>query len=102
MCLPWPGYSTAPRSDPVGKYGRCGSIINVAPAGTAIEPAPNGQIPAMARNSVDLPEPDGPVTSVRSPLRKLNPSAFTSGVPFGRRSAKPLRSMAPAPAVSTT
>ncbi len=29
-------------------------------------PDPNGQIPAMARNSVDLPEPDGPLTSTRS------------------------------------
>src|SRR6185503_10230509 len=96
------GYSTAPRNDPVGKYGRCGSSINVAPAGTLIEPAPNGQMPAMARNSVDLPEPDGPVISVRSPLRKLNCSALTSGVPFGSRSANPLRSIAPPPAASTT
>ncbi len=64
------GYSIAPCSDPTGKYGRCGSIINVAPAGTVIDPAPNGQMPAMARNSVDLPEPEGPVISVRSPLRK--------------------------------
>ena len=33
-------------------------------------PSPNGQMPAMARNSVDLPEPEGPVTSVRSPGAK--------------------------------
>ena len=59
-----------PCSDPIGKYGRCGSIISVASAGMAIEPAPNGQMPAMARNSVDLPEPDGPVSSVRSPRAK--------------------------------
>ena len=55
-----------------------------------IEPAPNGQMPAMARNSVDLPDPEGPVISVRSPLRRLNFSALTSGVPFGSRSARSL------------
>ena len=31
-------------------------------------PLPNGQIPANARNNVDLPEPDGPVTSTLSPF----------------------------------
>ena len=67
-----------------------------------MEPVPNGQMPAIARNSVDLPEPDGPVTSVRSPLRKLNPSAVTSGLPFGSCTASPLRSMAPSPAAWTT
>ncbi len=62
----------------------------VALAGMAMEPVPNGQMPAIARNSVDLPEPEGPVTSVRSSLRKLNPSAFTSGLPFGRLHGQPL------------
>ena len=32
-----------------------------------MRPLPKGQMPAMARNSVDLPDPDGPVTSTRSP-----------------------------------
>ena len=36
-------------------------------------PSPNGQMPAMARNSVDLPEPEGPVTSALSPGRKREP-----------------------------
>ena len=68
-----------------------------------MRPEPNGQIPAIARNSVDLPEPDGPVTSMRSPLRKLNPSAFTSGLPFGNCTDSPLRSMPPpSPAACTT
>src|SRR3954452_23442141 len=71
-------------SEPTGKYGRCGSIISVALAGIAIEPLPNGQIPAMARNRVDLPEPDGPLTKVRSLPMMLKPSAETSGVPFGK------------------
>ncbi len=35
---------------------RCGSIIRVALAGTSIAPSPNGQMPAMARNRVDLPD----------------------------------------------
>jgi hypothetical protein len=59
-------------------------------AGTAIE------------NMVDLPEPDGPVTRVRSSLRKLNPSAVTSGVPLGRRTVKPLRLMLPSPPPDVT
>jgi len=32
-----------------------------------IRPSPNGQIPAMARNSVLLPDPDGPEISRLSP-----------------------------------
>jgi hypothetical protein len=68
---------------PIGKYGRCGSIIRDALAGISITPSPNGQMPEMARNSVDLPAPDGPVTSVRSPGRRLKLSAATSGAPFG-------------------
>src|SRR3954469_12146229 len=68
----------------MGKYGRCGSIIRDASAGTLIVPSPNGQMPATARNSVDLPDPDGPVRSVRSPARRLKPSAETSGLPLGR------------------
>ena len=57
-----------------------------ASVGTAIVPVPNGQMPAMARNSVDLPEPDGPVTStLLAAARCAMPSAATSGVPFGSR-----------------
>ena len=37
-------------------------------------------MPAIARNSVDLPEPDGPVTSTGSPRGILTLSAATSGV----------------------
>src|SRR5207302_5841837 len=88
-------------SDPIGKYGRCGNIINDALAGTAIEPLPNGQIPAMARNSVDLPEPDGPVTSVRSPARRPRPSAATSGLPLGRFTMSLRRSIALPPSDET-
>ena len=44
-----------------------------------MRPAPNGQMPAIARNSVDLPAPDGPVTSTRSPAEMTMSSAATSG-----------------------
>src|SRR5580692_3375643 len=80
-------------SDPIGRYGRCGSIISDAFAGIAIAPVPNGQMPAMARNSVDLPAPDGPVTSVRSPARRLKLVADTNGVPFGKRTRSCFRSI---------
>ena len=53
-----------------------------------MRPEPNGQMPAIARNSVDLPEPDGPVTSTRSPGAIVMPSASTSGTPFGSRTAR--------------
>ena len=50
-----------------GKYGRCGTSMTLASVGTVTRPDPNGQMPATARNSVDLPAPEGPVTSTRSP-----------------------------------
>jgi len=31
---------------PIGKYGRCGSVITFAPFGTMTVPAPNGHVPA--------------------------------------------------------
>ncbi len=55
-----------------------------APSGIATVPEPNGQMPPIARNSVDLPEPEGPVTSTRSPDAKARSSAPTSGIPVGR------------------
>ena len=88
-----PDRRSRPRSEPTGKYGRCGSIISVRPSARRRVPVPNGQMPAIARNSVDLPEPDGPVTSVRSPRANAKPSAATSGAPFGRRTARSSRPM---------
>src|SRR5512139_3125018 len=78
----------------MGKYGRCGNIITLAPLGTAITPCPNGQTPASARNNVDLPAPDGPLTSTRSPRAIEMQLALTSGAPFGSRTARFLISMA--------
>ena len=52
-------------------------------------PLPNGQMPAMARNSVDLPAPEGPVTSTLSPPGSIaSVSAATSGWPFGSRTRR--------------
>src|SRR6185437_9712748 len=81
---------TAAASGAIGKYGRCGSIMTFAFFGTTTLPDPNGQIPASARNSVDLPEPDGPVTRTRSPPVIVISAALTSGAPFGRRTARSL------------
>src|SRR4051795_1567029 len=80
-------------SGATGKYGRWGIIIRVAPTGTLIAPFPNGQMPAIARNSVDLPEPDGPLTSVRSLFAIVKVSAETSGVPFGNLTRSCLRAI---------
>src|ERR1700682_6588618 len=89
-------------SEPTGKYGRCGSIISLAFAATTIEPLPNGQTPAMARNKVDLPAPDGPVTRVRSLLRMLKPSAETNGLPLGNLTRSCSRSILSLPGDVTT
>ena len=62
--------------------------MTLASCGTITRPDPNGQMPAMARNSVDLPAPDGPVTSTRSPGENTMCSALTSGSPLGRRTRK--------------
>ena len=47
-------------------------------------------MPASARNNVDLPEPDGPLTSTRSPRPIEMSLALTSGTPFGSRTARSL------------
>src|SRR4030081_3904252 len=89
-------------SEPSGKYGRCGSIISLASAGIAIEPLPNDQTPGRARNKVDLPAPDGPVTRVRSLLRMLKPSAETNGLPLGNLTRSCSRSILSLPGDGTT
>jgi len=68
----------------------------------SIDPLPNGQMPARARNSVDLPAPDGPVTKVRSLPRMLKLSAETSGVPFGSLIRSCFRSILRLPVDGTT
>src|SRR5258708_12843603 len=76
-------------------------MIRLAMEGPAIEPLPYGQIPAMARNKVDLPAPDGPVTKVRSWLLILKRSAASSGVPLGNLTRTCLRSILSLPVDAT-
>src|SRR5262249_60902917 len=75
-----PGYVTAAASVPIGKYGRCGKVMTLAPAGTVMRPAPNGQAPASARDSVGLPAPDGPGASTCSPAAMGAASAGAAGL----------------------
>src|SRR5262249_45050180 len=58
------------------------------PLGTRMVPAPNGHVPAIARNSVDLPAPDGPVSSTRSPAAMAMSLATISAVPCGSRTRR--------------
>ena len=52
-----------------------------------IDPRPNGQMPAIVRNNVDLPDPDGPFSRMFSPLLKLMRLAVSNGLPLGSLSA---------------
>ena len=53
-------------------------------------PRPNGQMPAKARNSVLLPEPEAPVTSTLSPGSMPRSKGASNGLPFGRSSSTSL------------
>ena len=64
-------------------------------------PLPNGQMPAIARNSVDLPDPEGPASSTRSCGAIVMPSAATCGLPFGSAISSPLRVIPAASAAAT-
>jgi len=57
-----------------------------ASTGASIEPSPNGQRPASARNSVVLPAPDGPRTSQREPGFMAMLRTLVSGSPLGSAS----------------
>src|SRR5260221_410568 len=62
-------------------------------ADASLPASPYGQMPALARNNVDLPAPDGPVTKVRSLPLMLRWSVATSGVPLGKETRSCSRSM---------
>src|SRR5262245_65016660 len=79
------GYATAAASGAIGKYGRCGRIIMRAFFGIVMLPSPKGQTPAMARNKVDLPAPEGPLTSTRSPSLIVTSVAVIIDTPLHRR-----------------
>ena len=69
--------------------------------GIVIAPSPKGQTPASARNKVDLPAPDGPLTSTRSPSLIVMSFALISGTPLGSRTDRSLKLTAFASAGAT-
>src|SRR5262249_56811610 len=69
----------------------CGRICTRASYAPVVVPETKGQTPAKARNRVDFPEPDGPLTSTCSPRFIDTLLALTSGVPCGRRTATSLK-----------
>lgn len=56
-------------------------------SGREIAPVPYGQMPAIARNKVDLPQPEGPLTRMRAPASMTLVIGCSSGVPVGNVSA---------------
>src|SRR5439155_6537633 len=67
----------------MGRYGTCGRNSTRPCSGRRISPRPNGQMPAIARNSVLLPVPDGPVIRTASPRVTDTLTPPRSGWPFG-------------------
>src|SRR4051794_41553831 len=63
-----------------------------------IEPLLISSSPASIRSAVDLPEPDGPTSTMNSPSRISRSSASTAVVPSGnvlQTPAKPMLAMVP-------
>src|SRR5271170_550533 len=58
--------------------------MTLAPSGMRMRPSPYGQMPEMARNSVDFPEPEGPASNALSPWGKARLSVATMRVPSGK------------------
>ena len=65
-------------------------------------PLPNGQMPAMARNSVVLPQPEVPRTSTRAPSGMSMSASATSVRPLGSARSTWSSSRLPSPASTTT
>ena len=57
--------------------------MNMASAGNCVCPVANGQMPASARNSVDLPLPDGPLSKMLSPGPACSDAPLSSVAPVG-------------------
>src|SRR5262245_62824427 len=53
-----------------------------------MRPSPSGQIPASARNRLDLPVPDGPLTSNRSAGARSSAGTDAIGSPLGSRTTR--------------
>ena len=62
-------------------------------------PSPYGQMPEMARNSVDFPEPEGPASSALSPWGKRELFGLDDAGAVGQRDVDVLERGARAPPV---
>src|SRR3984893_11103154 len=58
-----------------------------------MRPSPKGQIPAIARNSVDLPDPEGPERATFSPSASTRCFVSTVRLPSGRNRSTSSRSI---------
>jgi hypothetical protein len=67
-----------------------------------MQPSPKGQIPAIARNSVDLPEPEGPERATFSPSASTGCFVSTLRLPSGRKRSKSSRSILGVPLAHPT
>jgi choline dehydrogenase-like flavoprotein len=67
-----------------------------------ISPAPKGQIPAIARNSVDLPEPDGPERTTFSASASTKCFVSTAHPPSGRKRSTSSKSILGVPPTLAT
>ena len=76
--------------------------MTLASAGTVTRPEPNGQMPAMARNNVDLPAPEGPVTSTRSPAANSDVLGGDEGLAVGQADVQTVDAIACASARGLT
>ena len=75
------------RSVPSGMYGRCGRNSECS-TGRCTRPCPNGQMPAMARNKVDFPDPVRPVITVELPGVNVTAAFSSSFSPLGSSSVR--------------
>ena len=68
----------------------------MASGGSCAWPLANGQMPARARNSVDLPLPDGPLSSTLSPGPACSDTPLSRVAPVGSLSDRLLTASVPA------
>ena len=75
-----------PRNGPSGNQGR--GTRNTLRAGNCVWPDMWGQMPASARNNVDLPLPDGAVMSTVSPGTIARFTSASTVWPPGKRTVR--------------
>lgn len=74
--------------------------MNMLDSGSATRPEASGQIPASARNRVDLPLPDGPLSRMLSPGCTCSAVWASRRLPVGSASVRSLACRPPLAAVS--